>query len=65
MIYSKKRGMITFRSTTLREDYKNAYTNIPFKDGWRLDRAMMDADVVLSKIHFEILRSDIFDEAGD
>jgi hypothetical protein len=59
MIYSENLGRITFRSTTRATDYRHAYSNAQLSGGWRLDKSMMDADVVISRIHFETLRKDL------
>lgn len=64
-IYSIELNKVTFRSMTLSNDYENAYLKIAFAGGWKFDRGMMDADVVLSKIHFEVLRKAIAENSSD
>ncbi len=55
-IFSARNNLVTFRSMTLSDTYRALYTNLPFKNGWKLDRSMMDADVSLSIVHLEALK---------
>lgn len=54
LILSESRNLATLRSLTLRNDYKHKY-NYPLRNGWQIDRSMLDADASIHEFYLTSL----------